>query len=168
MDSFAITSSRPAWLTTGNFGLKSSPNGFAIFVARWIHRPINARSAPFSKRNKANEEREHVAPRFPIVQRHLQGPGTGMTNLPSFSATKFSELLDELPLPSFFSTLMTSFFVGLRFRQTLPVGPSIGVVAFLTSSGVRLTRSMVEIFSPAPPDCIILKNSSASGSEPCV
>ena len=65
-------------------------------------------------------------------------------------------LLDELPLASFFSTLMTSFFVGLRFRQTLPVGPSIGVVAFLRSSGVRLTSSIVEIFSPAPPDCIIL------------
>ena len=91
-----------------------------------------------------------------ILQRYLHGPGTGMTNLPSFSATKFSELLDELPLASFFSTLMTSFFVGLRFRQTLPVGPSIGVVAFLTSSGVRLTSSIVEIFSPAHPDCIIL------------
>src|SRR5881227_1205622 len=157
MDSFAITSSRPAWLTTGNFGLKSSPNGFAILLARWNHRPINARSAPFSKRNKANEEREHVAPRFPIVQRHLQGPGTGMTNLPSFSATKFSELLDELPLPSFFSTFMTSFSVGLRFRQTLPVGPSIGVVAFLTSSGVRLTRSMLEIFSRLPPTASFCK-----------
>src|SRR5215831_1433088 len=91
-----------------------------------------------------------------LVQRYLHGPGTGITNLPSFSATKFSELLDELPLPSFFSTLITSFFVGLRFRQTLPVGPSIGVVAFLTSSGVRLTSSMLEIFSPASPDCIIL------------
>src|SRR5215831_12179373 len=94
--------------------------------------------------------------RSPIVQRYLHGPGTGITNLPSFSATKSSELLDELPLPSFFSTLMMSFFVGLRFRQTLPVGPSIGVVAFLTSSGVRLTSSMLEIFSPASPDCIIL------------
>src|SRR5882757_1624138 len=91
-----------------------------------------------------------------IVQRYLHGPGTGITNLPSFSATKFSELLDELPLVSFCSTLMMSFFVGLRFRQTLPVGPSIGVVAFLTSSGVRLTSSIFEIFSPAPPDCIIL------------
>src|SRR5882724_13482421 len=91
-----------------------------------------------------------------IVQRYLHGPGTGITNLPSFSATKFSELLDELPLSSFFSTLMRSFFVGLRFRQTLPVGPSIGVVAFFRSSGVRLTSSMLEILSPAPPDCIIL------------
>jgi hypothetical protein len=89
--------------------------------------------------------------RSPIVQRYLHGPGTGITNLPSFSATKFSELLDELPLASLFSTLMTSFFVGLRFRQTLPVGPSIGVIAFLTSSGVTLTSSIVEIFSPAPP-----------------
>src|SRR5258707_144355 len=91
-----------------------------------------------------------------FAQRYLHGPGTGITNLPSFSATKSSELLDELPLASLFSTLMTSFFVGLRFRQTLPVGPSIGVVAFLTSSGVRLTSSIDEIFSPAPPDCIIL------------
>src|SRR5512132_1653692 len=94
--------------------------------------------------------------RSPIVQRYLHGPGTGITNLPFFSATKFSELLDELPLASLFSTLMTSFFVGLRFRQTLPVGPSIGVVAFLTSSGVRLRSSIVEIFSPARPYCIIL------------
>src|SRR5262245_54049015 len=94
--------------------------------------------------------------RSPMLQRYLHGPGTGITNLPSFSPTKFSELLDELPLESFFSTLMTSFFVGLRFRQTLPVGPSIGVVAFLTSSGVRLTSSMLVIFSPALPDCIIL------------
>src|SRR5881394_4326963 len=88
---------------------------------------------------------------------YLHRPGTGMTNLPSFSATKFSELLDELPLTSFFSTLMTSFFVGLRFRQTLPVGPSIGVVAFLTSSGVRLTRSMLEIFSRLPPTASFCK-----------
>src|SRR5262249_5022236 len=98
--------------------------------------------------------------RFPggdrFVQSYLHGPGTGMTNLPSFSATKFSELLDELPFASFCSTLITSFFVGLRFRQTLPVGPSIGVVAFLTSSGVRLTSSMLAIFPPALPDCIIL------------
>ena len=84
-----------------------------------------------------------------FVQRYLHGPGTGITNLPSFSATKFSELLEELPFASLFSTLITSFFVGLRFRQTLPVGPSIGVVAFLTSSGVRLTSSIFEIFSPA-------------------
>jgi hypothetical protein len=91
-----------------------------------------------------------------MMQRYLHGPGTGMTNLPSFSATKFSELLDELPLASLFSTLMTSFSVDFRFRQTLPVGPSIGVVVFLTSSGVRLTSSIVEIFSPAHPDCIIL------------
>ena len=93
---------------------------------------------------------------LPIVQRYLHGPGTGITNLPSFSATKFSELLEELPFASLFSTLITSFFVGLRFKQTLPVGPSMGVVAFLTSSGVRLTSSIFEIFSPALPDCIIL------------
>src|SRR6476661_4592737 len=65
-----------------------------------------------------------------FVQRYLHGPGTWITNLPSFSATKFSALLEELPFASLFSTLITSFFVGLRFRQTLPVSPSIGVVAF--------------------------------------
>ncbi len=89
---------------------------------------------------------------LPKQQRYLHGPGTGITNLPSFSATKFSELLDELPLPSFFSTLMTSFFVGFSGRQTFPPpGDSIGVAAFFTSSGVRLTSSIVEIFSPASP-----------------
>src|SRR5213594_197985 len=88
--------------------------------------------------------------------RYLHGPGTGITNLPSFSAIRFSVLLVELPLASFFSILMTSFLVGLSVRQTLPVGPSIGVVAFFTSSGVRATSSILEIFSPASPDCIIL------------
>ncbi len=63
---------------------------------------------------------------------YLHGPGTGMTNLPSFSAMKFSLELVELPLASFFSTLMMSFLVGLRVRETLPpVGDSIGVAAFL-------------------------------------
>src|SRR5712672_2882134 len=109
----------------------------------------------------ASQSEQNARAPLKIVQRYLHGPGTGITNLPSFSATKFSELLEELPLSSFFSTLITSFFAGLRFRQTLPVGPSIGVVAFLTSSGVRLTSSIFEIFSPAPPDCIILYNSRA-------
>jgi hypothetical protein len=77
--------------------------------------------------------------------------------LPSFSATKFSELLVELPLASFFSILMMSFLVGLSVRQTLPpVGESIGVPAFFASSGVKLTSSMLEILAPASPDCIIL------------
>src|SRR6476620_8301997 len=87
-----------------------------------------------------------------ILQRYLHGPGTGMTNLPSFSATRFSELLDELPFAYFFSTLMASFFVGLRVRQTLHVVPCIGVVAFLASAGVRLPSSIIDIFAPAPPE----------------
>src|SRR5436189_4723435 len=106
---------------------------------------MGRRAAPSGRRGAA----------FPTL-RYLHGPGTGITNLPSFSATKFSLVLDELPLPSFFSTLIMSFFVGLRVRQALPVGLSIGVVAFLTSSGVRLTSSIFEIFYPASPDCIIL------------
>src|SRR6266481_5864635 len=106
---------------------------------------MGRRAAPSGRRGAA----------FPTL-RYLHGPGTGITNLPSFSATKFSLELDELPLASFFSILITSFFVGLRVRQALPVGPSIGVLAFFTSSGVRSTSSIEEIFSPASPDCIIL------------
>src|SRR5438034_2679669 len=54
------------------------------------------------------------------LSRYLQGPGTGMTNLPSFSAIKFSVVLVELPFSSFFSITITSFLVGLRLRQTFP------------------------------------------------
>jgi hypothetical protein len=36
------------------------------------------------------------------LSRYLQGPGTGMTNVPSFSAIKFSVVLVELPFSSFF------------------------------------------------------------------
>src|SRR6266536_124110 len=35
------------------------------------------------------------------------------------------------------------------FETLPPVGESIGVAAFFTSSGVRLTSSILEIFSPA-------------------
>src|SRR5207244_3072181 len=91
------------------------------------------------------------------LSRYLQGPGTGMTNLPSFSAIKFSVVLVELPFSSFFSITITSFFVGLRLRQTFPpLGESCGAAAFFTSSGVRSTSSILETLSPAPPDCIIL------------
>src|SRR5882724_11829317 len=93
-----------------------------------------------------------------IFKCYLHGPGTGITNLPSFSATKFSLELVELPLASFFSTLMLSFLVGLSVRQTLPpVGESIGVVASFTSSGVRLISSIVVIFSPASPAASFVK-----------
>src|SRR5436853_7294218 len=89
--------------------------------------------------------------------RYLHGPGTGITNLPSFSAIRFSVVLVELPFASFFSILMTSFLVGLSVRQTLPpVGESIGVAAFFASSAVRLTSWMLEILSPASADFIIL------------
>jgi hypothetical protein len=54
-----------------------------------------------------------------------------MTNLPSFSAIKFLVVLVELPFSSFFSTTITSFFVGLKLRQTFPpLGESCGAVAF--------------------------------------
>src|SRR6476659_8871121 len=83
---------------------------------------------------RASFENAHASARrfrdLVFVRHYLHCPGTGIMNLSSFSATKFSELLEELPFASLFSTLITSFFVGLRFRQTLPVGPSIGVVAF--------------------------------------
>jgi hypothetical protein len=65
------------------------------------------------------------------LSRYLQGPGTGTTNLPSFSAIKFSVVLVELPLSSFFSITITSFFVDLRLRQTFPpLRESCGAVAF--------------------------------------
>jgi hypothetical protein len=57
-----------------------------------------------------------------ILKCYLHGPGTGITNLPSFSATKFSLELVELPLASFFSTLMLSFLVGLSVRQNFAAG----------------------------------------------
>src|SRR5436853_921374 len=57
----------------------------------------------------------------------------------------------------FFSITITSFFVGLRLRQTFPPeGESCGALAFFASSGVRSTSSILETFSPAPLDCIIL------------
>jgi hypothetical protein len=97
-------------------------------------------------------------PAAPLCLRsYLHGPGTGITNLPSFSAMKFWLLLVELLLASLLSVAMISFFVGLSVRQTLPpVGESIGVAAFLTSSGVRSISSILEIFPPASLDCIIL------------
>jgi hypothetical protein len=65
------------------------------------------------------------------LSRYLQGPGTGTTNLPSFSAIKFSVVLVELPLSSFFSITITSFFVDLRLSQTFPpLRESCGAVAF--------------------------------------
>jgi hypothetical protein len=45
--------------------------------------------------------------------RYFTAAGTGITYLPSFSATKFSLELDELPLASFISTVSFNFFVGL-------------------------------------------------------
>src|SRR5205814_5925087 len=130
-----ISSSRPGLLITSNFGAKCSQRDFAISLTLSNRHRINARSALFSEKNESEV--------------HLHGPGTGITNLPSFSAIKFSVLLVELPLASFVSILMTSFLVGLSVRQTLPpVGESCGVAAFFTSSGVRLTRSILEIFPP--------------------
>src|SRR4029077_18633058 len=58
------------------------------------------------------------------LTRYLQGPGTGITSLPSFSATKLVLLLVELPLASFCSTLIVSFFVGFRLRHIFPPRPS--------------------------------------------
>src|SRR5437870_7803640 len=107
---------------------------------------MGRRAAPSGRRGAA----------FPTL-RYLHGPGTGITNLPSFSATKFSLELVELPLASFFSIFITNFLLGLSVRQTLPpVGESMGVAAFFASSGVRLTSSILEIFPPASADCIIL------------
>src|SRR5438874_10960607 len=90
-----------------------------------------------------------------IVQRYLHGPGTGVTNLPSFSATKFSELLDELPLPSFFSTLMTSF---RRFEiQANFAGWSVHRCRrFFSVLRREINKVNVGNFLEASSDCIIL------------
>src|SRR5437773_2991137 len=115
-----ITSSRRVWHTTGNFVLKFSPSDFAISLTHSNPRRTSARWVLFSKRNEDKPE----PPSFhtgACALTYLHGPGTGMTNFPSFSATKFAELLLELPLPSCFSTLMTSFLVGFSVRQTLPL-----------------------------------------------
>src|SRR5262245_35962272 len=52
MDCFDTTSSRRAWLITGNFAPKYSPNGFAISLIHSNHRVISERSARCSKRNQ--------------------------------------------------------------------------------------------------------------------
>ena len=90
------------------------------------------------------------------VARYSQSPGTGMTNFTSFSAMKFSVVLAELPFSSFFSVTITSFVVDLRLRQTFPLGPSCGVVAFPRHPVSDLTKSILETLSPSPFDCIIL------------
>jgi len=79
-----------------------------------------------------------------------------MTNFTSFSAMKFSVVLAELPFSSFFSVTITSFVVDLRLRQTFPLGPSCGVVAFPRHPVSDLTKSILETLSPSPFDCIIL------------
>src|SRR5437660_12841194 len=49
-----ITSSRPEWLITGNFGLKFSPNAFEILSTRSSHRRISAPWALFSKKSESD------------------------------------------------------------------------------------------------------------------
>src|SRR6202023_1614016 len=64
--------------------------------------------------------------------------GTGMTYFPSFSATKFSVELLELPLASLDSMLIFNFLVGVSGSfALLPSGPVCTSDAFFTSSGVR-------------------------------
>jgi hypothetical protein len=121
MGCFGITSLRLGFPITGNFGQKFSPSGFAISLTPSNLRRSNARWERFSERN---EHETAMRPRIAFnalqisTEFYLHGPGTGITNLPSFSAMKFSVLLVELPLASFFSILMMSFFVGLSVRQT--------------------------------------------------
>jgi hypothetical protein len=57
----------------------------------------------------------------------------------------------------FFLDLDDQFFGWFKCQADFAaVGESIGVAAFFASSGVRSTSSMLDIFSPASPDCIIL------------
>src|SRR5207247_10023346 len=133
MDFSAIMSPRLGCLITGNFVQKFFQSAFAISLTHSNLHRSNARWERFSKRNEIKGEsltgvRKTTFVAFTqqrLVQRYLHGPGTGITNLPSFSAMQFSELLDELQLPSFFSTLLLSFFGGLRFRTPFTFGPSM-------------------------------------------
>src|SRR5262249_48406453 len=89
---------------------------------------------------------------------YLHGPGTGMTNLPSFSAMKFPLVIDDGTLASFLSMVIMSLLVGLSGKHTLPppMGESFGIATFFISSAVKSTSSILEIFSPASDDCILL------------
>ena len=87
---------------------------------------------------------------------YLHGPGTGITNLPSFSAMKFPIVVD-VPLASFLSMVIISLLLGWSGKHTLPpVGESFGSATFCISSAVKSTSSILEIFSPASDDCILL------------
>ena len=98
------------------------------------------------------------------LSRYLQGPGTGMTNLPSFSAIKFSVVFVELPFSSFFSITITSFFVGLRLRQTFPpLGESCGAVAFFTSAGSDPPARSWKLCRPLHPTASFCKSQRSSG-----
>src|SRR6266404_328040 len=116
---FAIMLLRPEWPITGNFVLKFSPSGFGNSLTHSNRRRSNARWEHFSNRNE-NEARSrrlpgdftaYTKPCSVLYQNrpsntwvpYLHGAGTGITNVPSFSAMKFSLQLLELPLPSFFS-----------------------------------------------------------------
>ena len=55
---------------------------------------------------------------------YLTEAGTGMTNLPSFIATKLSLVLEDVLSPSFLSTAIFNFLVGLSGNCILPPGPS--------------------------------------------
>src|SRR5205085_576048 len=100
---------------------------------------------------------------------YLQGPGTGITSLPSFSATRLVvvELPDESP--SFALTCTTSFLVGFSGMQTFfPSGESCGPEALAASSGLSGSSSIFAILLPASADIIIWKKPTMFGSAPVV
>src|SRR6476660_6599439 len=83
------------------------------------------------------------------LRNYLHGPGTGITNLPSFSAMKFPLVLD-VPLASFLSIVIISLLLGWSGKHTLPpVGESFGIATICISSAVKSISSILEIFSPA-------------------
>src|SRR5207247_2643388 len=108
MDFFAIMSPRLGCLITGNFVQKFFQSAFAISLTHSNLHRSNARWALFLQRNKPEAAIYPcvASARWKSPESYLHGPGTGITNLPSFSAMKFSLVLLELPLASFFSTLM--------------------------------------------------------------
>src|ERR1700730_3839447 len=110
MDCCSITLPHPGLLITGSFVLKFSPRGFGILLT---HSNLPRTNAPWERFSERNDNKGDVEvtwskstlrtapwlqhwPSYDLIPRcYLHGPGTGMTNLPSFSAMKFSLVLVE-------------------------------------------------------------------------
>src|SRR5882724_8894275 len=99
---FAIMLLRPEWPITGNFVLKFSPSGFGNSLTHSNRRRSNARWEHFSNRNENEAWSRRLPGDFTAYTKPCSvlyqnrpfntgsliytAPGTGITNLPPFSA----------------------------------------------------------------------------------